>query len=178
MIKRWYIIMKPGLWMHNNDPIGGKQCRPKNRQRRNYWKTHIFCFANTFGFITVCNCVTYTFTIGHRNKTLYFPWPSLFNNFISIIPMHCRLRKLWRGSLPPSPTKASPSEVKSKISICPAFIFFKLLTFFSNRFGERFSYFYLYYQTSFPDTIVPPGKAFPRMRPGTFDSCLTLLMSM
>merc|ERR1719192_2903534 len=28
------------------------------------------------------------------------------------------------------------------------------------------------------DTIVPPGKAFPRMRPGTFDSCLTLLMSM
>ena len=70
MIKRWYTIMKPGLWMHNNDPIGSKQCRPKNRQRRNYWKTHIFCFANTFGFITVCNCVTYTFTIGHRNKTV------------------------------------------------------------------------------------------------------------
>ena len=22
-----------GLWMHNNDPIGGKQCRPKNRQQ-------------------------------------------------------------------------------------------------------------------------------------------------
>merc|ERR1712037_340169 len=28
------------------------------------------------------------------------------------------------------------------------------------------------------DKIVPPGKNFPRMRPGTFDSCLTLLMSM
>jgi len=28
------------------------------------------------------------------------------------------------------------------------------------------------------DSIVPPGKNFPRMRPGTFDSCLTLLMSM
>ena len=31
-----------GSWMHNNDPIGGKQCQPKNRQRRTYWKTHFF----------------------------------------------------------------------------------------------------------------------------------------
>ena len=42
-----------GSWMHNNDPIGGKQCQPKNRQRRTYWKTHFFAqpiFHN--GFIT------------------------------------------------------------------------------------------------------------------------------
>ena len=41
---------KQGLWMHNNDPIGGKQCRPKNRQQRGELiiGKSTFCFANIF----------------------------------------------------------------------------------------------------------------------------------